>query len=413
MNHDFLLKWMSALLDWLGINSADGGHKSVAASLVVILTCVAFWRLLRYVLLRISSTRHDEQSELRLIFGHANIRKIALTVAVIVFYMLLPLAFPSGSKAGQIVKRMLDIILVWMFTGVASAIVRTVFELVYQKCRTKDKPLKGFMQVLQIIVWCVGIIVIAGIAVGKSPTRLLTGFGASLAVLSFVFKDTILNLVSGILLSTDKMVSVGDWIEMPTYEIDGTVIDMTLNTIKVRNWDNTVSTVTPYALTSGSFRNWQSMVRSGGRRIARSVNIDVESVKFCSDELLQKIAAVDSMSDCASAEFRAKQPRPTNLELFRTYILRHIRRQEWLNSSMMLMVRHLQGTDTGMPLQIYAFTNTTAWVEYENIQSALFEHLVAIAPVFDIHIFQRPSGGDIEKYDAAVTDKKQSPESTS
>ena len=388
---------MTDLLGWLGLNSSDGGFKSLAASLVVIVCCLLVWWIVRFVLLRTVRLKEKISAPYaHLIFDADNLKKIALTVAVITFYVLLPLAFDPTSSLGHMVKKGLDIILVWMFTSVLNAAVRTIFEIIYKKRKSTGQPLKGFMQVIQIILWLFAAIIIIAILIGKSPVKLLTGLGASFAVLSFVFKDAILNLVSGILLSGDKIMKVGDWIEMPSAGIDGVVIDMTLNTVKVRGWDNTISNVSPYTLTSGTFKNWQGMVASGGRRIARYVEVDINTVKFCSAELLERIGKIELMSGVVSS---LPEPRiqTSNLELFRIYIERYLDVQPWLNHNMLHMVRHLQSSDTGVPLQVYAFTNTTVWVEYEHIQASLFEHIMAIAPLFDIKIFQRPSGGDLEK----------------
>ena len=388
---------MTNLLNWLGLNSNDGGFKSLAAALVVLASCLLVWRIVRFILLRTVQLKEKISAPyIHLIFDSTNLKKIALTVAVMMFYILLPLAFDPASELGRFVKKCLDIVLVCMFTSVVSAAVRTIFEIIYKKRKSTGQPLKGFMQVIQIVLWCVAVILIVSIFIDKSPTKLFAGLGASLAVLSFVFKDTILNLVSGILLSSDKMIKVGDWIEMPSAGIDGVVIDMTLNTIKVRGWDNTISNVSPYTLTSGTFKNWQGMFASGGRRIARFVEIDINTVKFCSEELLSRIAKVELMSEVV-ANLPEPRNQTSNLELFRIYIQRYIGNQPWLNRDMIHMVRHLQSSDTGVPLQIYAFTSTTVWVEYETIQAALFEHIMAIAPMFDIKIFQRPSGGDLEK----------------
>lgn len=392
----FLLDWMSTLLDWLGLNSADGGYKALFATLVVLVCCFVVWWLLRYLLLRAHRLGRYVDSRLEVIFDRANLKKIALMAAVFMFYILLPLAFDPASSVGIFVRKALDVLIVWMLASFANSVVRTVFMLIYHKRKTKDAPLKGFMQVIQIVVWIVAAIVIIAILINKSPTKLFTGLGASLAVLSFVFKDTILNLVSGILLSSDKMVKVGDWIEMPSAGIDGTVIDMTLNTVKVKGWDNTISNVSPYTLTSGTFKNWQGMFSSGGRRIARYVEIDINTVKFCTEELLERVGKLEIMR-----EYIDSLPEPrlqtTNLELLRVYIERYMEAQPWLNREMLHMVRQLQSSDTGVPLQVYAFTATTVWVEYERIQAALFEHIMAIVPLFEIKIFQRPSGGDLDK----------------
>ncbi len=392
----FLLEWMKQLLQWLGLNSADGGYKSLFATIIVVVVCLLIWRLLNYVLLRANKIQDYIDTPLEVIFDVPNLKKIALTISVIIFYMMLPLAFDPESTVGIMVRKGLDVMLVWMFTSAINSVVRTVFSLIYLKRKTTGAPLKGFMQVIQIVVWVVAIIFIVSIVIDKSPAKLFTGLGASLAVLSFVFKDTILNLVSGILLSSDKMVKVGDWIEMPSAGIDGTVVDMTLNTVKVRGWDNTISNVSPYTLTTGTFKNWEGMVESGGRRIARFVEIDINTVKFCSEELLDRVSKLELMTDYVTS---LPEPRlqVSNLELMRVYIERYLEAQPWINKNMTRMVRHLQSSDTGVPLQVYAFTATTVWVEYERLQASLFEHIMAIAPVFDIRIFQRPSGGDLEK----------------
>ena len=325
-----------------------------------------------------------------------NVKKISFGMAAIALYVLLPLAFDPASEIGRIVKTALDLVLVWLFTIAINATIKTVFTALHHKHSESGAPLKGIMQVIQIVVWVVAIILIISIIIHKSPTKLFTGLGASLAVLSFVFKDAIMNLVSGILLSGDKIVKVGDWIEMPSAGIDGVVVDMTLNTVKVRGWDNTISNVSPYTLTSGTFKNWHGMFASGGRRIARSVEIDINTVKFCSAELLERIGKLDLMRD-----YIASLPEPhvqqTNLGLFRQYLNLYLEAQPWLNKDMYHMVRHLQSSDTGVPLQIYAFSNDTAWVNYEAIQAGLFEHIMAIVPLFELKIFQRPSGADLEK----------------
>ena len=399
----FLLDWMSSLLNSLGVSSTDGGHKSLFACVVVLLCCILIWRLVRYILLRAHRLGKmvDEKWDVvdakwDLIFNPTNLKKIAFGVALFMFYMLLPLAFDPASTMSVIVSKVLDLLIVLLLTSAANTVVKTIFTLIYHKRKTKDAPLKGFMQIIQIALWIVAIIIIISIFLNKSPIKLFTGLGASLAVLSFVFKDTLLNLVSGILLSSDKIVKVGDWIEMPSAGIDGTVIDMTLNTVKVRGWDNTISNVSPYTLTTGTFKNWEGMFASGGRRIARFVEIDINTVKFCSEELLGRIGKIELMADHIAA-LPAPRTQISNLELFRVYIEKYMESQPWLNKSMLHMVRHLQSSDTGVPLQIYAFTATTVWVEYERIQASLFEHIMAIAPLFDIKIFQRPSGGDLEK----------------
>lgn len=397
MEKSFLLRWMADLLTLMGLDSTDGGYKSLLATAVVVVCCLLLWWGLRKLLLKVSTLTDKIPGKLDdIILTPQNVKKIAFGATTIAFYVLLPLAFDPASEIGRIVKTALDIVLVWMFTVAINATIKTVFTALHHKHSDSGAPLKGIMQVIQIVVWIVAIILIISIIIHKSPSKLFTGLGASLAVLSFVFKDAIMNLVSGILLSGDKIVKVGDWIEMPSAGIDGVVVDMTLNTVKVQGWDNTISNVSPYTLTSGTFKNWHGMFASGGRRIARSVEIDINTVKFCPTDLIERIGKLELMRDYVASlpEPRTQQ---TNLGLFRQYLTFYLEAQPWLNKSMYYMVRHLQSSDTGVPLQIYAFSNDTAWVNYEGIQAALFEHVMAIAPLFELKIFQRPSGADLEK----------------
>lgn len=394
MEKSFLLRWMADLLNLMGLDSTDGGYKSLLATLIIALSCLLLWWIVRGVLMRATKLTDKIPGKIDdAILTPQNVKKIALAVALIMLYTLLPLAFDSASEIGRIVKTALDLVLVVMFSLAINTVVKTIFSTLHHKHHTSGAPFKGIMQVIQIIVWVIAIILIISIIIHKSPSKLFTGLGASLAVLSFVFKDSILNLVSGLLISGDKIVKVGDWIEMPSAGIDGVVIDMTLNTIKVRGWDNTISNVTPYTLTSGTFKNWQGMTASGGRRIARNIDIDINTIKFCSAELLEQVGNLELMREYV-AELPEPRSQQTNLGLFRKYILLYLESQPWLNRQMVYMVRHLQPSDTGLPLQVYAFSNNTAWVEYEGIQAGLFEHLMAIAPLFELRIFQRPSGAD-------------------
>ena len=397
MEKSFLLRWMADLLSLMGLDSTDGGYKSLLASAVVVVCCLLLWWILRKLLMKASKLTDKIPGKLDdIILTPQNVKKISFGLAAIALYVLLPLAFDPASEIGRIVKTALDLVLVWLFTIAINATIKTVFTALHHKHSESGAPLKGIMQVIQIVVWVVAIILIISIIIHKSPTKLFTGLGASLAVLSFVFKDAIMNLVSGILLSGDKIVKVGDWIEMPSKGIDGVVEDMTLNTVKIRGWDNTISNVSPYTLTSGTFKNWHGMFASGGRRIARAVDIDINSVKFCSAELLERIGKLELMRDYVASlpEPRIQQ---TNLGLFRQYLIFYLETQPWLNKNMTYMVRHLPSSDMGVPLQIYAFSNDTAWVHYEGYQASLFEHIMAICPLFDLRIYQRPSGADLEK----------------
>jgi len=252
--------------------------------------------------------------------------------------------------------------------------------------------------------------VIIAIIIGKNPMSLLVGLGASAAVLMLVFKDTILGLVASVQLSANNMVKPGDWIEMPSRNADGTVLEITLNTVKVQNWDRTISTIPTYAMVSESFHNWKGMEESDGRRIKRSVFIDKKSVSFCSDEMLErfrKIHILKEYIDEKTAEIKQYNEergidssipvngrRLTNIGVFRKYMELYLKNNPKINQEATCMVRQLQPTERGIPMEIYCFSNEKTWVLYEGVQADIFDHVFAIVPEFGLKLFQNPSGDD-------------------
>jgi miniconductance mechanosensitive channel len=385
-------------LDWLGINSAEGGYKSLFATVVVLVCCVVIWRLLRYILLRAHRLGKMMDERLAVVLDVANLKKIALTASVILFYMLMPLAFDPTSALGVAIRKVLDVLLVWMFASATNTVIKTIFMLIYHKRKRKDAPLKGFMQIIQIVVWILAIIVIVAILIDKSPGKLLAGLGASLAVLSFVFKDTILNFVSGILLSSDKMVKVGDWIEMPSRGIDGVVVAVSLTTIKIRSWNNTLQTIPPYLLISEPFDNWQAMRDSGGRRIKRNINIDMSSVRFADEAFIESLRTNEATAEIMKSIATSLEEGGvvTNLDIYMRYINRYLDTHPRLNHTMTCMVRQLQPTEWGLPVELYFFTADVNWVPYEHLQAEVMSRIIALAPHFGIRLYQAPSGQDFK-----------------
>jgi miniconductance mechanosensitive channel len=256
-------------------------------------------------------------------------------------------------------------------------------------------------------------VVLIAIFIGKSPLLLLTGMGAFSAVLLLVFKDSILGLVAGVQLTSNDMLRVGEWISMPKYDADGTVLDITLTTIKVQNWDKTISTIPAYALFSESFKNWRGMEESGGRRIKRSINIDMNSIKFCSPEMLKKFERFQYVSvyvrnkeeeverfnkeNNVDPTYLVNGRRQTNIGVFRAYLQGYLHNHPKIHNSMTFLVRHLQPSDRGLPIEIYVFSNDQAWANYEAIQADIFDHILAVIPEFDLRVFQNPSGADFKK----------------
>ncbi|MFJ7972842.1 mechanosensitive ion channel family protein [Psychrobacillus sp. NPDC096389] len=279
---------------------------------------------------------------------------------------------------------------------------------------SKTKPIKGYIQVVKIIVIIIGVILIIANLVGKSPLILLSGIGALSAVFMLVFRDSLLGLVAGIQLSTNDMVQVGDWIEMPKYGANGDIIDISLVTVKVQNFDKTVTMIPSYALISDSFINWRGMQKSGGRRIKRSLFIDTNSITFCTEEMINNFKDIHYLSDYIVSkereieEFNTKnkisKSSPvngralTNIGVFRAYISNYIQHHPGINQEMTLMVRQLAPSEHGLPLEIYAFTNSVQWTVYETVQADIFDHLFAIAPEFGVQLFQSPSGNDLKVF---------------
>lgn len=330
-------------------------------------------------------------------------------VAPIILYILLPLAI---SNAGLLtfILRICMIYIIAVFLKFISALLSALYHVYSEREQFRDRPLKGLLQTVQVILFFIGGIIIVSILIDKSPMVLLTGLGASAAVLMLVFKDSIMGFVSGIQLSANNMLKVGDWIEMPKYGADGTVIEVTLNTVKVRNWDNTITTIPPYALVSDSFQNWRGMQESGGRRIKRSIRIDMNSVKFCTSEMLAKYRKIRLLKDYIEETEKVVEEynkehgidnsvlvngrRQTNLGVFRAYLTNYLRSLPAVNQDLTCMVRQLQPTEQGIPLELYFFSSIKAWIPYEGVQADVFDHVLAIIPEFDLHVFQNPTGED-------------------
>ena len=271
--------------------------------------------------------------------------------------------------------------------GLLCTIFTSLYQLSHESEKTKDHTLQGVFQMLKIIVISIGAIVVVSIFFDKDPSNLLAGLGASAAILMLVFKDSILGLVAGIQLSANDMLRPGDWITMPKYDADGFVIDVTLTTVKVQNWDKTITTIPPYALVSDSFQNWRGMFNSGGRRVKRSIYIDSNSIRFCDGELKENLIkkGLIKVDD---------DRRQVNLTLFREWLEEWLRNHPAINQEMILLVRQLQPTAHGVPLELYFFSSDTAWISYEHLQAEIFEYLFAVLHEYGLKAFQSPAGTD-------------------
>ncbi len=298
-----------------------------------------------------------------------------------------------------------------MLTLAAGAALSALLTIYERRPIARDRPIKGFVQVAKIAVYVLGALVIIAALIDRSPLLLLSGVGAMTAVLLLVFKDTILSLVASVQLTSLDMVRVGDWIEMPQYNADGDVVDVALHTVRVQNWDKTVTTIPTHKLISDSFRNWRAMSESGGRRIKRALHLDVSSIRFLTPAEVERFKGFALLADYIEgkekelADYNAGLPgkrdaqvnlrRLTNVGTFRAYVFNYLKHHPKVHQHMTLLVRQLQPGPTGLPIEVYAFSNDTAWAVYEGVQADIFDHLLAIVPVFGLSVFQQPSGRDL------------------
>lgn len=299
----------------------------------------------------------------------------------------------------------------------------TAIERIYRTLKSNIKlPITAFVQTARIILLLFGILTVVAILMQKSPLVLLSGLGALTAIIMLIFKDSILGFVAGIQLTANKMINFGDWIEMPKYSADGEVIDITLTTVKVQNWDKTISMVPTYALVSESFKNWQGMSESGGRRIKRSLFIDMQSIKYCDEAMIGRLKNIDLIRDYLDSRLQEvkehnvnRQIRDTsivngrqltNIGTFRTYIEEYLNTNSQINKDMTFIVRQLQPTPQGLPIEIYVFSKEKRWKYYETIQSDIMDHILASVKEFDLKLYQNPSGADIDDLSKILTTKQ-------
>ena len=308
-----------------------------------------------------------------------------------VFYLLIPLAFPEESEMLEFIFKICYIYIVIAAMKLICSFISSLYTLSNEHEKLKEHTLKGFYQMLKLVVVCVGVIIIIATLIDKSPLAILTGLGAGAAILMLVFQDMIKGLVAGVQLTANDMLRPGDWITVPKYGANGDVIDVSLTTVKVRNWDKTITTVPPYALVNDSFQNWRGMFDIGGRRVKRSINIDMHSIRFCTAEEMSRYRQQPWMEG-----FEETGSQEVNLYVFRKYVEYYLRHHPKVNQELLLIVRQLQPTADGLPLELYFFSADTMWVKYEALQSEVFDHVLAVIHDFDLRVFQSPSGLDLQ-----------------
>jgi miniconductance mechanosensitive channel len=338
-----------------------------------------------------------------LLFDRKVMRHLCGIVTPIVINLTLPLLISSLDISREwfidILYKGVDIYVILACLIFINTLFKTLFAIIEHRPTWKGKPIKGLLETLQVVLVIIGGILIIAVIIDKSPTGLLAGLGASAAVISFIFKDSLMGLVAGVQLSANNMLKVGDWIEMPSRGIDGVVVAVSLTTIKIRSWNNTLQTIPPYLLISEPFDNWQAMRDSGGRRIKRNINIDMSSVRFADEAFIESLRTNEATAEIMKSIATSLEEGGvvTNLDIYMRYINRYLDTHPRLNHTMTCMVRQLQPTEWGLPIELYCFSANVNWVPYEHLQAEIFSHIVALAPLFSIEIYQAPAGSSFRK----------------
>lgn len=386
---------------------------------IILLTAIVVHVILHQMVLRGFEKRAQASSRLwlQIITQNKLFHRLAFTLQGIIVNVQASLWLQKGSEAAEILSTCARLwVMIYAMLAFFS-LLDVIFNLSQKLAIASQLPLKGIFQGVKLIVAIlVGILVIS-LLIGQSPAILISGLGAMAAVLMLVFKDPILGLVAGIQLSANDMLKLGDWLEMPKYGADGAVTDIGLTTVKVRNWDNTITTIPTWSLVSDSFKNWSGMSASGGRRIKRSISIDTTSIHFLDDDEQQRLIQARLLKPYMStrgeeiAQWNQQQDvgestlnhrKMTNIGTFRAYLNEYLRNHSRIRQDMTLMVRQLAPDNQGLPIEIYAFTNTVIWLEYESIQADIFDHIFAVVEEFGLRVHQAPTGNDVRLLAGAI-----------
>ena len=413
------------LIDWL--ETLDLQNTELAYFLIIIgiiaLTSLIIHFILHRVVIRLISHRASQSQRLwqRALFQNKLFSRLALTLQGFIVYTQARIWLDSDTDTLVVIEVVTHLWVLLYALLSLFALLDTLEDIVLSTPYGRRFPLRGIFQSIKLISALVTIIFAISLLIGKSPVILFSSLGAMTAVLLLIFKDPIMGLVAGIQLSANDMLAVGDWLEMPKYGADGDVIDISLTTVKVRNWDKTITTIPAYSLISDSFKNWRGMTEAGGRRIKRAVNIDATSVKFLDEAALKRLRRAQLLTDYIENKVRElteynkennidpESPvngrKLTNLGTFRAYLTAYLRAHKKIHQeNMTLMVRQLEPGANGIPMEIYAFSNDINWVAYEGIQADIFDHVFAVIPEFGLRIHQTPTGYDLQQIGVKITD---------
>lgn len=392
---------------WIsGIPIIDENFEIIIAVILAILTYFITKKFLFQIIAKIVKKTKTDLDDIFL--NDKVLRRISFIPPLIILYSV---SFFEG-KTESVIDNILAAIIAFVFLLTISAFIDALVEVIQKFPRFRDRPMKGYGQVVKIVLFIAGIIFIIGLLTGQNPWSLFAGLGALSAVLLLVFKDTILSFVASIQITSYDLVKVGDWIEMPKHGVDGDIMDIALHTVKVRNFDKTITVIPTLSLIETSFKNWRGMQETGGRRIKRSIYIDLASIKFCTEDMLKKYEQFTLISEYIkfkkedinkyNSELKVEPEhwfngrRLTNIGTFREYLKSYLRSRKDVRKDLTFLVRQLPATEHGLPIEIYIFAATTAWTEYEEIQADIFDHIFAILTEFDLKIYQSPSSYDLK-----------------
>jgi len=398
---------------WINkIPGIEGYEILVTSGVAVIAFYLVKHGLIRLINKLISKTKSNLDDVL---IKHKVFSRVAYLIPAFLVYKLTPQALTNYPLLSNIIVTIAAIYMVVIIVLIIDAFINSLLEIYHSFSISKRVPIKSFAQIAKLITYLFAMIVIVSLVIGESPLNLFAGLGAMTAVLMLVFKDPILGFVAGLQLSSNRMVAIGDWVDIPQHEASGDVLEIALTTVKVRNFDNTITTVPTQSLINDSFKNWRGMQESPGRRIKRSIYIDVNSIKFCDDDALARYSKIDYIKEYLEAkknevhahnerttshqESSANGRRLTNVGTFRAYVLAYLKHHSDINQNLTILARQLAPTDSGLPIEIYAFSADKNWANYEAIQADIFDHLFAVIHEFDLRVFQKPSGVDLQRLD--------------
>ena len=382
--------------------------------LLLLIACYLAYILSKYLITKYfhslvekTKTNWDDYILKRKVFN-----RISFLVPLLLLNFSIDLVIPDSQLTSGILIGVVQILIIVVAVSIAIGILNSFFDIYSTFKVSKSRPIKGYMQVAKIVIYILAAVSVISVFLGEQSFGWLAGFGAFSAVLMLVFKDPILGFVGGIQLTSNNMVQIGDWISMPKYGADGDVIDITLTTVKVQNFDKTITTIPTYTMVTDSFQNWRGMEESDGRRIKRSINIDMTSVKFCDKQMIEKFKSFHFLNTYISKKDKELEAynskynfdnqnlvngrRQTNLGVFRAYLKEYLLHKPEINTKMTLLIRQLQPTENGLPIEIYVFSKVQEWAAYEDIQSDIFDHILSVIPKFELEVFQTPTGKDFQ-----------------